>query len=126
MAEAFMRSLDRKLDVRSAGTQPAMDVHPLAKAVMNEIDIPLDDHYPKSIEQFINQPFDYVITVCDHARETCPVFTGQVKHRLHFGFEDPAAFSGTTEEQLQEFRRIRDKIREVFQSFYTQLTGATG
>jgi len=121
-----MRSLDRKLDVRSAGTQPAMDVHPLAKAVMNEIDIPLDDHYPKSIEQFINQPFDYVITVCDHARETCPVFTGQVKHRLHFGFEDPAAFSGTTEEQLQEFRRIRDKIREVFQSFYTQLTGATG
>lgn len=70
--------------------------------------------WPKSVDQFVSQPFDYVITVCGDARDTCPVFTGEVKHRLHMGFEDPALVSGSEEDVLAIFRRVRDEISERF------------
>ncbi|MBM2842043.1 MAG: Arsenate reductase, partial [Bacteroidetes bacterium] len=90
MAEGFLKSLDSTLDVHSAGTVPARRVHPKAMLVMKEVGIDLSTASPKNVDQFLGQPFDYVITVCDHAKETCPVFTGKVKHRLHIGFDDPA------------------------------------
>lgn len=126
MAEGFLRSFDARLDVHSAGTQPAKNVHPMAVTVMKEAGVDLTRAFPKSVDQFINQPFDYVITVCDHAKETCPVFTGTVKHRIHMGFDDPAEATGTGEEVLGVFRRVRDDIRGEFHRFYVdQLKSAT-
>ena len=118
MAEGFLKSFDQALKVNSAGTNPATRVHPKAIAVMKEVGIDLIGASPKSVEQFIHQPFDYVITVCDHAKETCPVFIGKVKHRLHIGFDDPAEAVGTEDEVWSEFRRVRDEIRSRFQDFY--------
>ncbi|MEJ2545563.1 MAG: arsenate reductase ArsC, partial [Calditrichaceae bacterium] len=73
---------------------------------------------PENVDQYLNDQWDYVITVCDNAKETCPVFLGKVKHRLHIGFEDPAEAKGTDEEILLEFRRIRDEINRDFKTFY--------
>lgn len=121
MAEGFLRSFDASLDVYSAGTHPASAVHPYAVAVMQEVGIDLRGHHPKSVDQFLRESFDYVITVCDGAKETCPVFTGRVQHRLHVGFEDPAHASGTDEEIRSEFRRIREQIRDGFREFVSTL-----
>jgi len=85
---------------------------------MKEAGIDISDGYPKNADQFVDQSFDYVITVCDNARETCPVFTGKVKERLHLGFEDPAEAQGNEEEVLAIFRRVRDEIKERFYQFY--------
>jgi arsenate reductase len=90
MAEGFLKSLDPYLEVYSAGTNPSNQVHQKAVQVMQEIGIDLDKNYPKNVDQFVNKSFDYVITVCNHAKETCPVFMGDVKHHLHIGFDDPA------------------------------------
>ena len=119
MAEGFLKSFESELDVCSAGTFPAGMVHPRAIAVMKEIGIDISAGHPKSIDQFLGTEFDYVITVCDHAREACPVFTGTVKHRLHIGFDDPAEALGTDEHVMSEFRRVRDEIRIRFFDFYT-------
>ena len=119
MAEGFLRSLDSTLHVVSAGTNPATHVHPKAIAVMKEIGIDLNNAYPKPVDSLLDESFDYVITVCDNAKETCPLFTGKVKYRLHIGFDDPAAAIGTDEEALQEFRRVRNDIREKFKIFCT-------
>ncbi|MCL4549693.1 MAG: arsenate reductase ArsC [Bacteroidetes bacterium] len=118
MAEGFLKSFDNNLEVHSAGTNPSSSVHPKAIQVMNEAGIDLGKNYPKSVDRFINQSFDYVITVCDHAKETCPVFLGKVSHRLHIGFEDPADTAGTEEEIITVFRKVRDQIRERFLAFY--------
>ncbi len=118
MAEALLRSLDHTLEVASAGTDPAAYVHPKAIQVMDEIGIRLDGAHPKSVDQFTGQAFDYVITVCDRAEESCPLFAGMVKHRLHLGFDDPAEATGTEEEVLTVFRRVRDEIKERFTQFY--------
>lgn len=118
MAEGFLKSLGPAWEVLSAGTNPAARVHPKAIEVMKEVGIDLSGAYPKSVDQFVYQSFDHVITVCDHAKETCPVFTGKVKHRLHIGFDDPAEATGTEEEVLSAFRRVRDEIREQFHQFY--------
>ena len=118
MAEAFLRSFDPELEVYSAGTKPAREVHPQAIQVMSELGIDLAHHSPKLVDAFLGQSFDYVITVCDHAKETCPVFLGQVKQRLHLGFDDPAAAVGSAAEVLQAFRRIRDEINRTFHEFY--------
>jgi arsenate reductase len=120
MAEGFLRSFDGRLDVRSAGTQPAAQVHPLAVQVMGEAGIDISAHAPKLVDQFLADSLDYVITVCDHARETCPVFSGKVRHRLHIGFDDPAHATGSPEEIIAVFRRVRDEIRRDFHTFYTQ------
>lgn len=108
MAEGFLKSFGSNLEVYSAGTKPEKAVNPKAIQVMKEKGIDLSRNYPKSVDQFIEQPFDYVITVCDSAKETCPVFSGQVNHRLHMGFEDPAGTIGTDEEILDKFREVRD------------------
>lgn len=118
MAEGFLNSFDNRLEVFSAGTNPASHVHPKAIQVMSEIGIDLNKNYPKKVDQFVNDAFDFVITVCGNAKETCPVFIGKVGKQLHIGFEDPADATGTEEEILSEFRRIRDKIKEDFFKFY--------
>jgi arsenate reductase (thioredoxin) len=120
MAEALLRSLDARLEVHSAGTQPAARVHPAAIAVMAEIGIDIAGSRPKPVDAFLGEPFDYVITVCDHARETCPAFYGPVGERLHMGFEDPAAAAGNQEQVREAFRRVRDQIRGRFGDFYRQ------
>ncbi len=119
MAEGFLKSFDGGLEIHSAGTRPAVQVHPRAIQVMKERGIDLSGHQPKSVDQFLHDAFDYVITVCDHAKETCPVFTGTVRHRLHIGFDDPAGASGTEDEILAEFRRVRDEIAQKLRAFYT-------
>ncbi len=118
MVEGFLKSFDKNLEVHSAGTCPASRVHPKAFAVMKELGIDIAGGNPKSVDQFLNDEFDYVITVCDHAKETCPVFSGKVKHRLHIGFDDPAEAMGTEEHIMAEFRRVRDEIKERFYGFF--------
>jgi arsenate reductase len=120
MAEGFLKSFDERLEVFSAGTNPALRVHPKAVDVMNEIGIDISKNYPKSVERFLNQSFDCVITVCDNAKETCPVFTGNVGKHIHIGFEDPAEASGTEEEILSVFCRVRDKIKVRMTEFYNE------
>lgn len=118
MAEGFLRSLDSRLNAYSAGTNPAQRVHPMAVQVMSEIGIDLSAHKPKLVDQFLAESFDYVITVCDHAKETCPLFSGRVRVRRHMGFEDPAEASGPPDEVIAVFRRVRDEIWRGFQALY--------
>ena len=118
MAEGFLKSFDSEIEVHSAGTKPSSQVHPKAIQVMIEAGIDLTKNYPKNADQFINEAIDFVITVCDNAKESCPVFMGMVGKQLHIGFEDPAEATGTEEEILSEFRRIRDEIKIDFLKFY--------
>jgi len=119
MAEGFLKSFDDKLQVYSAGTDPSGRVHPYAVRVMKEAGIDISSGFPKDAAQFLDQSFDYVITVCDNAKETCPAFMGDVKQQLHIGFEDPAEATGTDDEVLNIFRRVRDEIKNDFFQFYT-------
>ncbi len=118
MAEAFLKALDNNLYVVSAGTEPAGEVHPKAVDVMQEHGLDISRNYPKSVDQFVNEAFDFVITVCDGAKEACPIFAGEVKKRLHIGFDDPATVQGSDTYILSEFRRIRDEIEMEFKRFY--------
>ncbi len=121
MAERILKSMDpENLRVHSAGTHPAARVHPLAIKVMEEAGYDMSESYPKIVDDFLNRSFDYVITVCDHAKETCPVFLGNVRQRLHIGFDDPAEAEGSEEEVLAVFRRVRDEIKRDFRGFYEQ------
>ncbi|HUX61521.1 MAG TPA: arsenate reductase ArsC [Ignavibacteriaceae bacterium] len=121
MAEGFLKSFNPDFKVYSAGTYPSSIVHPKAIKVMSEVGIDLSKNYPKSVNQFLNEPFDYVITVCDNAKETCPIFIGNVGKQLHIGFEDPAEAQGTEEEILSVFRQIRDEIKKEFYEFYKNI-----
>jgi len=105
-----LKSSNQSFDVFSAGTMPSDKVHPRAIQVMNEIGIDISSHRPKLVDVLLLDSFDYVITVCDGARENCPVFTGDVKHRIHIGFRDPAKATGTEEEIMNVFREVRDQI----------------
>lgn len=118
MAEGFLKSFNGGLEVHSAGTEPSSQVHPKAVQVMDEIGINISGGYPKSVDQFLVRSFDYVITVCDNAKETCPVFMGEVGEQLHIGFEDPAEADGTEAEVLNVFRNVRDQIKDRFATFY--------
>lgn len=118
MAEGFLKSFDSGLGVFSAGTKPSDQVHPKAVEVMKELGIDLSGHHPQKVDEFLNDAFDYVITVCGHAKDNCPVFLGEVKKQVHIGFDDPAEATGTEEEIMEEFRRIRDEIRERMQTFF--------
>jgi len=118
MAEGFLKSFDNFIDVYSAGTKPEINVNPNAVKVMLEMGVDLTNNKPKSVDDYTNQQFDYVITVCDGAKEICPVFTGEVKSQLHIGFDDPADATGTQDEILAEFRRIRNEILVDFFTFY--------
>jgi len=118
MAQGFLKSFDKSLDVFSAGTKPAERISPDAVLVMQEKGIDISGGKPENVEFYLNDSFDYVITVCDNARETCPVFFGKVKQNLHIGFEDPADAEGTEKEVLNFYRKIRDEIEIAFRDFY--------
>jgi arsenate reductase len=110
MAEGLLRhDAGDRFEVASAGTKPSR-VRPEAIAVMKEIGIDISGHRSKSVDEFADQAFDYVLTVCDNAKETCPVFPGHA-NRLHQAFQDPAAVDGPEEVRLAAFRRVRDEIR---------------
>lgn len=112
MAEAFWNELgDGVWEAHSAGSKPAGYVHPLAVKVMREVGVDLTRHESKSLEPFVGQPFDLVITVCGNAREACPSFSG-AKQTFHWPFEDPADAEGSEEAKLTVFRTVRDQIRE--------------
>lgn len=113
-----MKSLNSDLEVYSAGTKPADKVNPYAVEVMKEIGIDISNGIPEHVNKYSGLPFDYVITVCGNAKETCPLFTGKVANRLHIGFDDPADAVGTTEEITIVYRRVRDEIIECFLNFY--------
>ncbi|MBP6871475.1 MAG: arsenate reductase ArsC [Bacteroidales bacterium] len=118
MAHGFLQSFDKSIEVHSAGTEPAEQVNPRAVQVMKEAGIDISHHTPKLVDVYLNHVWDYVITVCDGANETCPAFFGKVKNRLHIGFEDPSHATGSEEYIHSEFIRIRDLIKESFYSFY--------
>ena len=118
MAEGFLKLFDSELEVFSAGTIPAEKVNPNSVIVMDEVGIDISSQFPQNVDEFVDQSFDYVITVCDNAKEVCPVFSGEVKHQVHLPFDDPADATGTEEDVMLVYRRVRDEIRESFSEFY--------
>jgi arsenate reductase len=118
MAEGLLRHLGGdRFEVASAGTKPGI-VRPEAIAVMSEIGIDISGHRSKSVDEFVGREFRYVITVCDNARDACPVLPGKTE-RLHWSFEDPAAVEGSEQERMAAFREIRDRIRTKIADFLT-------
>ena len=116
MAEGLLRHLaGDRFEVYSAGTRPGV-VRPEAVAVMREIGIDITSHRSKHVDEFAGRNFDYVLTVCDHARETCPVYPARTT-RLHQSFPDPAAVEGSEEERLRAFRQVRDELNEYLAAF---------
>ena len=118
MAEGFLKSLDSNIEVYSAGTDPADKVNPFAVRVMNEVGIDISSGKAENVEKYLNKSFDLVITVCDSAKETCPIFSGEVIKQLHIPFDDPADTTGTEEEVLPVYRRVRDEIKREFLELY--------
>lgn len=119
MAHGILQSLDSNLEVHSAGTRPAEKVNPKAIEVMKEIDIDISSHTPQNIDRYLNEAWDYVITVCSGANKSCPTFSGKVKNRMHIGFDDPSDVIGSDDFVMNEFRRVRDEIKKEFTNFYT-------
>lgn len=120
MAHGFLSSFDDRLVVRSAGTEASGKLNEKAVAVMKEIDIDISHHTSDSVEDYLGEEWDYVVTVCGGANENCPAFLGKVKHRLHIGFNDPSHATGTEAFIRGEFIRVRDEIREGFYKLYTE------
>lgn len=118
MAQGFLQSFDKRLQVFSAGTEPARKINQYAVEVMKKEGIDISHNKPKNVEQYLNEAWDYVITVCDDANEKCPVFPGKVRNRLHMGFEDPSETKGNYTEVINEFYRIRNDIRDELYSLY--------
>jgi arsenate reductase (thioredoxin) len=117
LAEGLLRvALGDGYVVASAGSKPAGYVHPLAVKAMAEIGIDISGHTSKHMDEFLNQEVETVITVCGNADQACPMFPGQL-NRHHWGFDDPAHATGTEEEQMAVFRRVRDEIRRVFEAY---------
>ena len=117
LAEGILRAaLNDKFRVASAGSKPAGYVHPLGIQVMQEIGIDISGHHSKHLDEFLDDNVETVITVCGNADQVCPIFPGQM-NRHHWGFDDPAHATGTEEEQLAVFRRVRDEIARVFQAY---------
>lgn len=121
MAHGFLKSYGDDLIVCSAGVKAERRVNPRAVLVMRELGIDISGHTPHNVSEYINQDWDYVITVCDNANETCPIFNGKVTHRLHMGFEDPSKAQGGEDFIMSEFRRIRDAINDQFLKLYTDM-----
>lgn len=116
MAEGLLRhDAGDRFEVESAGTKPG-HVKREAIAVMRELGIDISGHRSKHVDELQDQPFDYVLTVCDNARESCPIFPGH-STRIHKAFEDPAALQGTEQERLALYRRVRDEIRAYLKTF---------
>ncbi len=121
LAEGILRAAAGDiLDVQSAGSKPAGYVHPLAVKAMAEIGIDISAHHSKHMNDFLNQPVQTVITVCGNADQACPVFPGQVE-RHHWPFDDPAHATGSDEEKMQVFRRVRDEIKAKFETYAAQV-----
>ena len=118
MAHGFLQAMSDKIEVHSAGTRPARQVNMLAAQVMLEAGTDISSHTPKDVSIYLNQEWDYVITVCSGANSSCPAFTGKVKNRLHIGFEDPSEATGTPEFIMEKFRRVRNEIKVAFQKFF--------
>jgi arsenate reductase len=117
LAEGLLRAAAGDLlEVASAGSKPAGYVHPLSIEVMKEVGIDISSHHSKHMDEFLSRSVETVITVCGNADQACPMFPGQL-NRHHWGFDDPAHATGTREEQLLVFRRVRDEIRRVFEAY---------
>ena len=119
MAHGFLQSFDEKLMVRSAGTEATGKLNEKAVLVMKEIGIDISHHKSNSVKIYLNETWDFVITVCGGAYENCPTFTGNVKNRIHIGFDDPSHTVGSEEFIMNDFRRVRDEIKEKFYEFYS-------
>lgn len=121
MAEGILRAAAGDLvEVHSAGSKPAGYVHPKAIAALREIGIDISGHHSKHMNEFLDREIDTVVTVCGNVDQACPVFPGQV-HRHHWPFDDPGHATGTEEEVMEAFRRVRDEIKEVFENYARRL-----
>ncbi len=118
MAHGFLQSFDPNITVCSAGTEASGRLNTKAVQVMKEAGIDISNHTSDSVQKYLNDEWDYVITVCGGANESCPAFIGKVKHRLHIGFDDPSHAVGTEEFIMSEFYRVRDEIKAGFYDFY--------
>ena len=118
MAHGFLQSFNHDITVRSAGTEASGKLNPGAVKAMAEIGIDISNHTSDSVDKYITDEWDYVITVCGGANEACPTFTGKVEHRLHIGFDDPSDAVGTDEFIWSEYIRVRNEIREAFYKLY--------
>ncbi len=120
MAHGFLKSFDSTIEVFSAGTEASGKLNRSAVKVMQEIGIDISKHTSDSVEKYLNDEWDYVITVCGGANEICPTFIGKVKHRLHIGFDDPSFAVGTDEFIWSEFLRVRDEIKIAFYKLFIE------
>jgi arsenate reductase len=120
MAHGFLQSFDERLQVFSAGTEASGKLSSGAVAVMKAIGMDISHHTSDKVEMYLNNEWDYVITVCGGANENCPAFMGKVKHRLHIGFDDPSHAEGTPEFIKSEFVRVRDEIKKAFYKLYVE------
>ncbi len=118
MAHGFMQSFDSRLIVKSAGTEPGKEVNKTAIKIMSEEGIDISGHIPQHVDQFIKEKWDYVITVCGGAKESCPAFMGKVTNRIHIGFDDPSLIKGSESFIKSEFYRVRNEIKTEFHNFY--------
>jgi arsenate reductase (thioredoxin) len=118
MAQGFLQSFDKRLQIYSAGTVPASRINPVAVKVMKEAGIDISKNKPENVEQYLNEAWDYVITVCDDANESCPVFPGKVRNRLHMGFEDPSKVKGSYTEIMNAFYDARNEIKDAFYELF--------
>ena len=121
MAHGFLQAMDKNITVCSAGTAAAGKLNDGAVKTMAEVGIDISNHTSDAVEKYLEEEWDYVITVCGGANETCPVFTGHVRWRFHYGFDDPSHLEGETEFIESEFRRVRDQIKERFEKFYHEM-----
>ncbi len=120
MAHGFLQSFDKNISVSSAGTEASGKLNKMAVAVMKEIGIDISHHTSDSVEKYLDEKWDYVITVCGGANENCPVFTGNVKNRIHIGFDDPSFAKGSEEFITSEYYRVRDEIKKEFYKLYVE------
>jgi arsenate reductase len=120
MAHGFLQSFGKNLIVRSAGTEASGKLNINAVKAMKEIGIDISTHSSDSVDDYLNEEWDFVITVCGGANESCPAFLGKVKNRIHIGFDDPSDAVGSNEFVWSEYLRVRDEIKESFFEFYNQ------
>ncbi|HAM99234.1 MAG TPA: protein tyrosine phosphatase [Marinilabiliales bacterium] len=120
MAHGFLQSFDSRIQVASAGTEASGKLNPTAVQVMKEVGIDISHHTSDSVSKYLDQEWDFVITVCGGANENCPAFLGKVKTRLHIGFDDPSYAVGSPEFVMSEFYRVRDEIKKAFYQLYTE------
>jgi len=118
MAHGFLQSFDEKIHVYSAGTEASGRLNANAVKAMKEIGLDISNHTSDSVNKYLNEKWDFVITVCGGANESCPAFLGKVGKRLHIGFDDPSHAVGTEEFIWSEFIRVRNEIKEKFYQFY--------